>query len=324
MTMESLNLKSKWDLLSNESIQNGFKALRITANCIPELFIALDSNNNPCLLLFAEEDVDLVFKGAEKDKLSLSLNLPSQVLVLKLKDPNYVDLFNDLILSLYNRVFRISDNKTSIQEFVNTFYKWAEFFEEPDRNKLTFEQVKGIIGELNYLKEILHSSSIENIDFQLESWMGPYETSNDFVFDKKHVELKTKDSSSQVIKISSEFQLEIEPFKTLELVIVSMQTDYINGLSLSDSISICLDLIRERYGDISIFLRALRQIGLSPEASKDYDNLKFRIINSNVYDCTDDNFPKLTTQNIPLGISNLKYSLNVSTLEEFLIKETIY
>lgn len=322
--MESLNLKSKWDLLSNESLENGFKALRITANCIPELFIALDSNNNSCLLLFAEEDVDLVFKGAEKDKLSLSLNLPSQVLVLKLKDANYIDLFNDLILSLYNRVFRISDNKTSIQEFVNTFYKWAEFFEEPDSSKLSIEQVKGIIGELNYLKDILKSSNLENIDLQLESWIGPYDTSNDFVFDNKNVEIKAKDFSSQTIKISSEFQLEIEPFKTLELVIVSMQTDYINGVSLSDSISICIDLIRKRYGNISIFLRALRQIGLSPEVSKDYDNFKFRIINSKVYDCTGGDFPKLTTQNIPLGISNLKYSLNESTIEEFLISETNY
>jgi hypothetical protein len=324
MTMETLSLKSKWDLLSNESLENGFKALRISANCLPELFIALDSNNNPSLLLFAEEDVDLLFKGAEKDKLSLSLNLPSQVLVLKLKDANYVDLFNDLILSLYNRVFQISDNRTSIQEFVNTFYKWAEFFEEPDKNKLSIEQVKGIIGELHYLKEILTKSTLGNIDLQLESWMGPYETSNDFVFDQKNVEIKTKDPSGQLIKISSAFQLEIEPLKKLELVVVSMQPDYINGISLKDSITVCLDLIRGRYGNISIFLKALRQIGLSPEASKDYDNLKFRIVNSNVYDCSGDNFPKLTTQNIPLGISNLKYSLNVSTIEEFLIKETIY
>jgi hypothetical protein len=322
--MERLSLKSKWDLLSNESIQNGFKALRITAYCIPELFIALDSKNNPCLLLFAEEDVDLVFKGAEKEKLSLSLDFPSQVLILKLKDNSYVDLFNDLILSLYNRVFKISDNKTSIQEFVNIFYKWAEFFEEPDKNKLSVEQVKGIIGELHYLKEILHSSTIENIDLQLDTWKGPFETSNDFIFDQKNVEIKTKDLDAQLIKISSEFQLETELLKTLELVVVSIKTDYINGVSMSDLISYCLDLIRDRYGNISIFLKALRQIGLSPEVSKDYDNLKFRIVNLNIYDCVNEDFPKLTTQNIPFGISQLNYSLNTTLIKDFLIREIIY
>lgn len=322
--MDSLNLKTKWELLSNESLQNGFKALRITSNCVPELFIALDSNNNHCLLLFAEEDVDLIFKGAEKDKLSLSLNLPSQVLILQLKDFNYVDLFNDLIISLYNRIFNILENELSIQEFVNTFYKWAEFFEEPDRNKLSIEQVKGIIGELHYLKEILQKSTLENTDKHLESWVGPFETSNDFVFEQKNIEIKTKDFSSQVIKISSEFQLEIEPFKTLELVIVSMNTDYINGISLSESIAVCLQLIRERFGNISIFLRALRQIGINPESSKEYDNLKYLIINLSVYDCSNEDFPRLTTQNVPMGISNLKYSLNVSSIKEFLIRETNY
>ena len=322
--MGNLNLNKKWEILGNEVIKNGYKALRINATCIPELFIGLDSVNQPCLLLFTEEHVDFDFKGSVKEKISLSLNMPNHTLIIELKDSNYIDLFNDLILSIYNRVYKISDKKTCIQEFVHFFYKWSEFFEEPVKNRLSNEQVKGIIGELHYLREILESSKPEIVDIVLESWLGPYETSNDFVWDEKNVEIKTKDISSSLIRISSEFQLLVQPLKTLELVVISVITDYINGLSLRDSITICSQLIRELFGNISIFLKALRQIGLSPESSIDYDNLKFRIVQLNSYDCSSEIFPRLTTQNIPVGISNLKYSLNTSALADFLTRETKY
>jgi hypothetical protein len=322
--MENLNLNTKWELLGNEVIKNGYKALRINSTCIPELFIGLDSVNQPCLLLFSEEDEDFVFKGSVKEKISLSLNIPNHTLIIELKDTNYIDLFNDLILSIYNRVYQISDKKTCIQEFVHSYYKWSEFFEEPVKNRLSNEQIKGLIGELHYLREILETANPEAVDSILESWIGPYETSNDFAWNEKNIEIKTKDISSSLIRISSEFQLLVQPLKTLELVVITVKTDYISGISLRDIITICSQLIRERLGNISIFLKALRQIGLSPESSMEYDNLKFRIVQLNSYDCSSEIFPRLTTQNIQTGISNLKYSLNTNALTDFLIKETKY
>jgi len=136
--------------------------------------------------------------------------------------------------------------------------------------------------------------------------------------------LKTKDFNSETIRISSEYQLEAEPLKTVELVVISMQKNYVNGVTISELILNCSTLIRGNFGNISIFLKALRQLGLTPESSVDYDNLKFQILQMNTYSCTEESFPKLTSVSIPFGLSNVKYSLNTKTIEAFLIEEKKY
>ena len=70
--MDISSLKSKWNNVLSFQNKKGYKALRISSECVPDLFIATDIDGYRCLLLFSPKNIPLKIKGADKDKLTLS------------------------------------------------------------------------------------------------------------------------------------------------------------------------------------------------------------------------------------------------------------
>ncbi len=319
--MDLETLQSKWIDIHKFKDNKGYMALRITPDCIPDLFIATDSDGNRCLLLYLPTGTDINLKPLDKDKLMLSYISDKNVIVINLKDSNYVDLFNDLILSLYSKLFELHDSNKAANELIRTYYKWSDFFEDCFSNKLSIDQVIGLIGELIVLNSFISAINDETINAALESWQGPYGTSNDFVFDSMNFEVKTRTKSKPFVKISSEYQLEVEFDKGLELVIVTVIQDLANGRSLHDLVEQVIDEIRINNGDVTIFYKALSQVGLTTENVKEYNNYRYDTVSVKHYDCTLNDFPKLSKSDIYDEISSLSYKLRVTKLDQFLIKE---
>ena len=100
-------LLSRWEDISNFQEKKGFKALRITYNSVPDLFIAIDKDGFRYLLLYLAPDVDVRVKATDKDKLKLEYLKDTNIISIKLNDLDFKDLFNDLIVSLYNKIIEI-------------------------------------------------------------------------------------------------------------------------------------------------------------------------------------------------------------------------
>lgn len=322
--MDSLNLEKKWEHISEAKTQSGFKALRISSDCKPELFVGIDQNNSRSLILFLPIKIKIKLKESEKEKLTILFINEDNLILIRLIDSDFKDLFNDLIISIFSRIKEISEPEKYTNQLIKHFYKWAEFFEDKPNSKLSVEEIKGLWGELFILHEILSDSSEVSADFILESWKGPFDQSNDFVFDTKNMEVKTKDTSNSLIKISSEFQLEVEMKKGLELIIISLKSDLLLGESLRDLVSKILKIIRDKLGDPFILYRALRQKSLSLDNLKEYNNYKFKAASKVIYDCSHKSFPKLVRSNIPVEITNLSYKIQTLALSEFIIEEKKY
>lgn len=320
--MNIAELNSKW--LNIEEYKNNFKALRISRDCIPELYLGIDKAGKRCLLLFLPSPLVATLRKVQKENLTIEYLKEDQTLIIRLNDFYFKDLFNELILSLYLRIAKISDPLEFTTELISSFYKWLEFFDEKHGFKLSKEEVKGLIGELFFLKNLIEKTSPSNINIILEAWKGPYDTSNDFVFDSKNIEIKTKEESMNLIKISSEYQLDIDHGKTLDLIIVDLKLDFIDGKSLYDWLQNVLNLIRSNFGEISVFLRAIKQKGLTMENSKEYNNYRYTIIRSRSYDCVSNEFPKLIRSNIPEQLSHVNYKIKVDAIQEFLTEENKY
>ena len=322
--MKKSELNSKWENIASFKNKKDYKALRITEDSVPDLFLANDEDGYRCLLLFLPEKVDVKLKDIDKNKLLISF-LPSKGIVLiKLKDYDFKDLFDDLILSIYSKINLISEPIDASKEFIKTFYKWALFFEDKKVKKLGEEQIQGLFGELFILSEYLKKPDQSNVNVILDSWKGLYDAANDFEFDLKNVEVKSKKESILFVKISSEFQLEKKLDKDLELLVVSLKLDLIEGRSLHDMILEIVKLIRKNHGDLSILFQALNQKGLNTENLKQYNNYKYIVIKTESFDAGIDSFPKLTVLNIDTEVSNLKYKLRVSNLNEFLIEKKTF
>lgn len=319
--MTSIELKKKWSGLSENPVTNGFRSLRISAECVCELYIGISKESKRCLILSLPSNKHLDFKGVQKENLSIEYFGEKNLIVLQLTDSDFNDLFDDLILSLFHGIKSIIQVDEYSNHFIQVFYRWSEFFEDRKSDLLSEEAIKGIMGELLVLKLLMMSPDKPEINFLLKSWTGLYDKGNDFELESKNLEVKTKSPSGIDVKISSEFQLEVLPGKGLELFIVSLLSDFTVGIHIRDLILEIKKLVQESSGDNTILWKALNQKNITAKNVSQYDKYRFKPVNWISYNCADENFPKLSRTNIPEEINGLRYTLRTNLLSSFIIEQ---
>ncbi len=316
-----MELKQKWSGLSENPVTSGFRSLRISADCICELYLGVSKEGKRCLILSLPSNKHLDFKGIQKENLSIEYFGEKNLIVVQLTDSDFNDLFDDLVLSLYHGIKSISQVDEYSNHFIEAFYRWSEFFEDKKSDSLSEDAIKGLMGELLVLKSLITDPNRTEINFILNSWKGPYDKGNDFELETKNLEVKTKSPSGIDVKISSEFQLEVSPGKGLELIVVSLLSDFTVGINIRELIFEIKKLVQESLGENSIFWKALSQKNITAKNVSQYDKYKFKPLNSISYNCASDDFPKLNRSNIPDEISVLKYNLRTNLLTPFIIEQ---
>ncbi len=319
MTIAELN--NKWVDISENNITTGFKSIRISSECISDLFVGINIDANRCLILSIPPSYKLDFKSVIKENLTIEYFKEKKLVVLQLTDNSYYDLFDDLIISLYQRIKDISIIDQYSKEFIHTFYKWSEFFDDKKSELLSEDIIKGLFGEVLFLKELVDTASSSTINETLSFWKGPYDKGHDFEMPARDIEIKTKDITHQEVKISSEFQLEPNFGKQMELTVVSVENDSQNGLSLKDLLFSTKRGITDLLGDSSILLKALSQKGLSFKNVHLYDHFRYKPISMVTYNCLEEGFPKLIKSNIPREINTINYNIRLTTLSNFSVSE---
>ncbi|MCU7835599.1 MAG: PD-(D/E)XK motif protein [gamma proteobacterium symbiont of Taylorina sp.] len=296
-----------------------FEFLRLDSGIsIPEINIGLNSKHNRCLLLELPKNHNVDFQTTIKQNLTLSFFYDTDYIVLELTESVYCDLFNDLIISIYQKIYLMSDVDEYSKIFIRMFYKWSEFFIEEKTDKLSQGMIKGLFGELFVLKNLILETNSSHLNDVLNSWKGPFDEGQDFILNKKNIEVKCKNLSTLNIKISSEYQLESEDGKVLELLVLSLENNPIDGQPLSLLLAEVKELVINKLGDYSIILEALSQKNITQHNIFQYDNFRFQVLEQIIYNCNED-FPKLLNSNTPKEINNIKYTLGLSHLNEFIL-----
>jgi hypothetical protein len=225
-------ITSLWDTISHSG-EGEFEYQLLSKDVIPQLNIGLNRDYQRCLILELPLRFKKEFRQFDGENLSLKYFSNERCICIILNDGYFFDLFDDLIFSIYDKINQISQPDEYSNDFVSCFYKWSSFFVKPKDLKLSKEEVQGLFGELHYLKDQIIDSP-QNTTFILNSWKGPYDSGHDFEFEFVNYEIKTIDSNVNSVKISSEFQLEPEAGKDLELKVVVVRQDTDNGLSIMD------------------------------------------------------------------------------------------
>lgn len=304
----------------NKIIPSGegeFEYKLLSKESTPQLNIGFNKKSQRCLILELPFDFDKPFQQFEKENLSLKYFKKEKCLCIILNDEFFKDLFDDLILSIYSKIYNISNTEEYSELFTRHFFKWSAFFENKKTDGLTRDQVKGLIGELFYLKNLLLNSELI-VDDILLSLRGPYDEGHDFVFEFTDYEIKTIESSKNSVRISSEFQLESEKGKELELIVIFVNPDNENGLSLKSLINDIKKIVLDKLGDNSIFINALAQKGLTIGDLDQYEIYRYKPIEEISYDVNRENFPKLIRSSIPEEINKLNYNIRLNLIEEFI------
>lgn len=297
-----------------------FEYQLLSKKSVPQLNIGYNKKNQRCLILELPLKFKKTFEQFEKENLSLKYFNKERCLCIILNDDFFKDLFDDLILSIYSKIYDISNPEENSEFFTKHFFKWSSFFENKRNDGLSKNHVKGLIGELIYLKNLLLNQKL-NVDDVLSSWKGPYDEGHDFVFDFTDYEIKTIDKSKNNVRISSEFQLESEKGKKLELVVITVEVDNENGISLKSITTEIKSIVLDKFGDNSIFINALAQKGLMIGDLEQYEIYRLTPLEEVSYDGSNDGFPKLTRFTIPEQINKLNYNIRLNLIEDFIISK---
>ena len=314
-------LEEKWKIIGLPK-NSKYTYQRIDSLCIPELRIGLSSAGNRCVILKLKSKLKFTFHEEEKENLKTYYDREENSLVLELIDPFYDLFFTDLVVSLYNQIHYIQIEDESTKQFINTVGYWSDFLKAKRSKFLSVDVVQGLYGELVFLEYLIDNSS-EQINYLLSSWRGPYDSNQDFHFIEKNIEVKTKRKNSNIIHIASEFQLDSENGKELELAVVTVDLLKEDGDTLMDILNRIRDKTLEEGGLVSIISDAIAEKKLSFINVSDYNSMQFRAESIEIYDCDHAEFPKLIVSELNESIHGLSYKLALNSIEISLKVKTI-
>lgn len=318
------DLNEKWQALDREILDGRYKVFPPSEDSHPSLFLARTPNSERALVLKVPSLEHIDFSDVAGANISLGRYTENQFIVITLLNSHFVELFDYLIISICNSISDIYDPQEYSKVFLKFFYKWMQFFIIQQDTKHQEHTIQGIFGELIVLEMILNELDGMSINSVLNAWRGLYNTSQDFIFDHKNIEVKTRKEGNPSVKIANENQLDQTDGKDLELAVVRLNSQAASGLNLGQLIQKILRICEENFGDIAILFEALRQKNLFPGNLSHYDEYVFHPVDITIFDCGDDGFPKLVRSDLPEAISNVVYSINTKKIEEFKVRKVEY
>jgi len=244
----------------------------------------------------------------------------SILLEIGLLNSDYFDIFSVFILDIIDVISSAVDHKHLQQVLNRRILKWQVFFEKAYEKKTTRNKLTGQAGELFFLYSM--NSHGVNITDLIKGWKGPSGFPKDFIFQDCAVEVKTTLSNNQdkKIRISNLAQLDSSDVPSLFLYHLCIQEVSENlSLSVNYLINKIIEIVTD-YQARCIFFESLIDYGVPYQSLCNEDDIHFKIINESNY-LIDDNFPKLTQRNVPKGIVEASYSIQLSMCKEYSVPQ---
>lgn len=229
-----------------------------------------------------------------------------------LLDNDLKDIFSLFIQNILEDIVKSITENEALTITLNVISKWKRLFDKINFNGLSLEQQKGLIGELLFFNYALNNNK-SSISI-LSAWTGSDFEDKDFVFGSIGIEIKLTSSKYPRIKITNERQLDTENLSELFLILYTTEEVKENGFSLNS-------LIEQTRQQIStdeertFFNERLLLLGYRDDDREHYGKL-YSLKKTFGFKVTD-NFPKITKNQLPLGVYNTSYSIELSAVEPF-------
>lgn len=252
------------------------------------------------------------FKGLRIEVLSFNAYKELNIYLL---DNQLKDVFSLFIEDIIEVISTSTTENEALVETSNVVLKWKKLFDKINFQGLTIEKQKGLIGELLLFNSLLDEDY--SIDALLESWTGPDFNDKDFRFGSFGIEVKLTSSKVPKVKISSERQLDNENLTKLYLALYVVEEVKDKGFSLNSIIEQIRIKINNNQNALKFFNERLLLVGYFDE---DYENYKrqYAFRKRNFYEVSND-FPRLIASDLPIGLFNTKYNIELSAIEQFLV-----
>lgn len=238
-------------------------------------------------------------------------------LYIYLLDNDLKDIFSLFIQNILEDIEKDITESEAIKTTLNVVSKLKKLFDKINFNGLSIKQQKGLIGELLFLKYLLNNEKTSAN--AVNAWTGAEQEfqSKDFTLGSVGIEIKFTSSKQPRIKVSSERQLDTENLSDLFLVLYSTESVKDNGFSLNSLVAETRRLFATDE-EQSIFNAKLQLNGYFDEDSEHYGKM-YSLKKIFGFTITSD-FPKIVKNQLPLGIYDTSYSIEISAVESFIIE----
>jgi hypothetical protein len=243
-------------------------------------------------------------------------------LYIYLLDNDLKDIFSLFIQNILEEMETSVTENEAIKTTLNVVSKWKKLFDKINFNGLSLEQQKGLIGELLFLNSLLDNEKTSAN--AVNTWTSAERDfqAKDFTLGSVGVEVKFTASKQPKVKVSNERQLDTENLSELFLILYSTEAVKDNGISLNSIVVQTRQKISTE-DERSVFNAKLQQIGYFDEDMEYYGRM-YSLKRTFVFNVTSE-FPKIVKSQLPLGIYDTLYSIEISAVENFIVEhETIF
>lgn len=323
--MEMTKIENIWVGLESEtSNHSGLLYKRYSAEVLPDVFIALKAPEKLRCIAFRisttfpfDESQWNKLKDIKIETLPDERDKSKKFLLIILLNKQHKDIFSTLCEDLIFGISDVSTEQTLVEKLLERLAKWQSLFEKVGKQGLSDEAQRGLFGEIFFLRFFLTNNSDKN--YCVKSWLGPEKSIQDFQYSNWAVEVKTTHGNNhQKIHITSERQLDDSIIEKIFLFHLSLDVRVGNGESLNILIDEVLELLNDNTMASNLFKLKLLESGYYDIHKPLYDERGYTIRQENIYRVTG-NFPRITENQIPIGVGDVRYSIVLSESEEWRI-----
>lgn len=243
----------------------------------------------------------------------------SYAVCLILRDESFSDLFSVLTADIISEIQDEPGEKAAVKRFVQRINTWISFFEKYGNSGLTPEKVRGLYGELWFIRQYLLSS--EDRYNKIRGWTGPDGTPHDFQFGKTAFEVKTTATKKPwKVKISNELQLDDSGMENLFLYHLALREIKGGDMTLPDLVDEIMDFLKDNPEIRRSFLNMLLKAGYIEAQKGNYIQKGFIIYEENFYRICN-GFPRLTGKDLPEGTGDINYSISLASAGNFITEK---
>ena len=233
-------------------------------------------------------------------------------ITFSLVDDSLIDLFAHFCEDMVTTSLAVNDLSRAADYVSGRYHVWQRFFSKTKNGFLSFEEIKGLIGEIIILKDCMIEKYGE--DKALQSWSGTEMTDQDFSVDSTWYEVKTTVSGSGTVKISSVEQLDSDQDGHLAVVTLDKTSESdstritLNSAYMTMCNAFTSDENREQFKN--------RVLAYGYLFDKYYDKYGFKYKGYTLYK-VNKQFPCIRKENLPTAATSVKYDLNLPVIESF-------
>lgn len=311
-------------LESETSNHSGLLYKRYSAEVLPDVFIALKAPEKLRCIAFRisagfpfDENQWNKLKDIKIETLPDERDKSKKFLLILLLNKQHKDIFSTLCEDLIFGVSDVSTEQTLVEKLLERLAKWQSLFEKVGKQGLSDEAQRGLYGEIYFLRFFLTNNSDKN--YCVKSWLGPEKSIQDFQYSNWAVEVKTTHGNNhQKIHITSERQLDDSIIEKIFLFHLSLDVRVGNGESLNILIDEVSELLNDNTMASNLYKLKLLESGYYDIHKPLYEEKGYTIRQENLYRVSG-KFPRITENQIPIGVGDVKYSIVLSESEEWRI-----